>query len=799
MESFSEQIARLEYEILHLESELNRKKNELESLKNISNDTNHANVTMNSPSDEKIKLFRSLFRGREDVFALRFESKKSGKSGYQPACRNEWKQGFCGKPKIKCRDCANKDYFSVTDDEIKYHLLGEKLLKPFVMGIYPLMTDETCWFLALDFDKEHWKLDVSAFLDICKSENVPAYLERSRSGNGGHIWIFFNERIEASVARNFGSVLVTKTLDRRPEIGLDSFDRFFPNQDTIPRGGFGNLIALPLQKKAREKNHSMFVDRNFYPYSDQWTFLSNIEKVDKDFVDTYVRKAQSTGEILPVDSDCIYDTSEDAPWKRKSHIRYPEISESLPEKVDITLSNQIFVKSSGLPPVLRNRILRLASFPNPEFYRAQAMRFPTWNKPRILYLYEQFAKYIALPIGCFDDLKQLLSHYGVTPIVNDERNHGIPIDVEFIGDLKEEQIDAVKELIKEETGVLSATTAFGKTVIALWLIANRKVNTLILVHRKQLMEQWVERMIQFFGITAKDIGQFGGGKKRRNGKLDVAIIQSVSRNGVTQNWIKDYGQVVVDECHHISAFSFEQAIRQSNAFYKLGLSATVQRKDGQHPIIFMNLGKIRYSVSAKKQALKRSFKHRVFVCRTEFTIHDDREYNIQELFRIVYKNEDRNKQIVADVIKMAAVEKQILILSERVEHLDILYKLLKPLNYNLFLLKGGLGKKQVKKIFADISQVEEGISRIILATGKYLGEGIDLPFLDTLFLTFPVSWRGTLSQYAGRLHRDYQGKEEVLIHDYADLNVPVLSRMHEKRLKGYAALGYSIEFAEKNK
>ncbi|MDA3941620.1 MAG: DEAD/DEAH box helicase family protein [Spirochaetia bacterium] len=668
--------------------------------------------------------------------------------------------------------------------------MGEKSSKPFVMGIYPLMTDETCWFLALDFDKEQWKLDVSAFLDTCKSENIPAYLERSRSGNGGHIWIFFDKKIEASMARKLGSALVTKTLDRRPEIGLDSFDRFFPHQDTIPRGGFGNLIALPLQKKAREKNHSMFVDRNFSPYSDQWAFLSNIEKVDKDFVATYVRKAHSTGEILPVGHD---DMSEDAPWKIRSHIRYPEISEPLPEKVDITLSNQVFVKSSGLPPVLRNRILRLASFSNPEFYRAQAMRLPTWNKPRILYLYEQFPKYIAIPIGCFNDLKGLLSCYKIIPIVSDERNHGIPLDVEFIGNLKDDQAKAAKELIKEETGVLSATTAFGKTVIALWLIANRKVNTLILVHRKQLMEQWVERMIQFFGITAKDIGQFGGGKKRRNGKLDVAIIQSVSRNGVTQDWIKDYGQVIVDECHHISAFSFEQTTRQSSAFYKVGLSATVQRKDGQHPIIFMNLGKIRYSVSAKKQALKRSFEHRVFVCRTEFDIIDYRDHNIQELFKIVYKDEDRNKQIVSDVITMVALKKQILILSERIDHLDILYGLLEPMNYNLFLLKGGLGKKQVKKIFADINLIEEGSSRIILATGKYLGEGIDLPFLDTLFLTFPVSWRGTLSQYAGRLHRDYHGKEEVLIYDYADLNVPVLSRMHDKRLKGYAALGYTVE------
>ncbi|MBI9108448.1 MAG: DEAD/DEAH box helicase [Spirochaetales bacterium] len=795
MEIPSEKINKLESEISQLEAELSRKKAELAALQKTSVHTakNELAVSKNSSPNEKIKLFRSLFRGREDVFALRFESKKTGKSGYQPACRNEWVSGVCGKPQTKCKDCSNKDYFNITDDEIKFHLTGEKASKPFIMGIYPLLTDETCWFLALDFDKEQWKFDTGAFLDTCAAENLPAYLERSRSGNGGHVWFFFNERIEASLARKVGSALITKNLDIRPEIGLDSFDRFFPNQDTIPRGGFGNLIALPLQKKAREKNHSIFIDRNFAPYPDQWAFLYNVKKIKKSLIEDFVQKAQQNGELLPVGADFSSDIAEETPWELKRQMRYPEIDETLPKKIDITLSNQIFIDFTGLPPVIINRILRLASFSNPEFYQAQRMRLPTWDKPRILYLYERFPKHIAIPIGCINELKALLEHYNITPIVADERNHGVPIDVEFIGKLKDEQIKAANELLKYETGVLSATTAFGKTVIALWLIAQRKVNTLILVHRKQLMEQWVERISQFFEIPIKEIGQFGGGKKKRNGKLDIAVIQSVSRNGVVQDWIQDYGQVIVDECHHISAYSFEQIIRKSNAYYKVGLSATVQRKDGQHPIIFMNLGKIRYSVNARKQALERSFEHRVLIRRTQLTVDNKKEYSIQDLFTIVYQNENRNRQIISDIIKLVSSQKQILLLSERIEHLNILYSLLEPMNYNLFLLKGGLGKKQLKKIFNDINQVKEGCSRIILSTGKYLGEGIDMPFLDTLLLTFPVSWRGTLSQYAGRLHRDYHGKEEVLIYDYADLNVPVLSRMHAKRLKGYETLGYSVD------
>lgn len=792
MHSPDEQISALESEIAQLESLLMQKKTKLASLRNLSETASAVSVTNDSGPDEKIKLFRSLFRGREDVFALHFESKKSGKSGYRPACKNEWVHGVCEKPNIKCKDCPKKDYYPVTDDEIKFHLLGKKLSEPFIMGIYPLMEDETCWFLALDFDSEQWNLDVTAFLETCASENIPAYLERSRSGNGGHVWLFFKEKIEAVLARRFGSALLTKTLDARPEISLESFDRFFPNQDTLPRGGFGNLIALPLQKKAREKNHSVFVDKNFSPYADQWAFLSNIKRIDKGHINSYVLNALAHQEILPVCHDDVEGSYDDVPWKRRNASEYPAIHEVLPEKVVITLSNQIFIESAGLPPILRNRILRLASFSNPEFYQAQAMRLPTWNKPRILYLYEQFPKHIALPIGCLDELKDLLRHYEITIVTHDKRNHGIPFDVTFAGNLNEEQEKAAKALLKEETGVLAATTAFGKTVIALWLIAQRKVNTLVLVHRKQLMEQWIEKMIQFFGVPAKEIGQFGGGKKKRNGKLDVAVIQSISRNGVTQDWLKDYGQVIVDECHHISAYSFEQAIRQSSAVYKVGLSATVRRKDGQHPIIFMNLGKIRYTVSAKSQALKRAFEHKVLVQKTNFNLPGNNDLSIQEVFKIVMKDEERNKQIVSDVTQMVSLQKQILILSERIDHLDILYTLLEPMNYSLFVLKGGLGKKQIKSILTEINSIEKGDSRIILATGRYLGEGIDLPFLDTLFLTFPISWRGTLSQYAGRLHRDYHGKEEVLILDYADLHVPVLSRMHNKRLKGYKSLGYTI-------
>jgi superfamily II DNA or RNA helicase len=689
-------------------------------------------------------------------------------------------------------------------DVIKNHLLGHIKnssgnSKPFIAGIYPLLEDETCRFLAIDFDKDSWIQDTNAFLDTCAEIMVPAYRERSRSGNGAHIWIFFSTPIKAKTARNFGASLITKTLDRRPEIGLDSFDRFFPNQDTMPHGGFGNLIALPLQKEARNKNHSVFIDENLEPYSDQWLFLSSIKRINLNTIETHLMDAQKNGEILP-----IYPSNENSqeqllPWiQNNSKSPFPVISSPLPKCIDIIVSNQILVSTSGLPATLRNRILRLASFSNPEFYKAQAMRLPTWNKPRILYCYEQISNQIGIPIGCYDDLLQLLNHYKIKPVITENRTKGKLLELEFKGTLFDEQELAANALLNHSNGILSATTSFGKTVVGLWLIAQRKVSTLILVHRKHLMEQWVERMVQFFGISKKDIGKIGGGRKKRNGLIDVAVIQSVYKDKEVEPWVNDYGQIIVDECHHISAFSFEQVIRSCQAYYKVGLSATLTRKDGQHPIVFMNLGPIRYSVNAKKHASQRGFTHKVITHNTSFQVTnaESASQNIQELFGKLWNNEPRNEMIVDNICESIANRRQILVLSERKDHLEIFEEKLENHCSNIFTLKGGIGKKQFKEIMENIESLDSDQSLIILATGKYLGEGFDLPRLDTLFMTFPISWKGTISQYAGRLHREYFTKSEVIIHDYIDHHIPVLIKMFDKRQKGYKALGYEISHVD---
>jgi superfamily II DNA or RNA helicase len=585
---------------------------------------------------------------------------------------------------------------------------------------------------------------------------------------------------------------MTKTLDRRPEIGLESFDRFFPNQDTIPKGGFGNLIALPLQKKAREKNHSVFLDEGFSPYADQWAFLSTVRRLERSFVETYVQDRLIHKEVLPVSQDAPEGIEEEEPWKAHSSRKWPVISEPLPKRIGVVLSHQIFVDHTGIPAILRNRILRLASFSNPEFYRAQAMRLSTWGKPRVLYCYEFFPKHIALPIGCLDELVDLLQHYGITLELRDERNAGSRIEVVFSGLLNSEQDAAAQALLKAENGVLSATTAFGKTVIALWLIAERKVNTLVLVHRKHLMDQWAERINQFLGVPLKEVGRIGGGVRKRTGGLDVAVLQSLCRKGEIEDWIKDYGQIIVDECHHVSAYSFERVVRSASARYKLGLSATLTRKDGRHPIVFMNLGPVRYAVNARKQAAARSFEHRVRVRATAFRTNLAGSASIQDLFHEISTDDVRNRMIVDDVAYAYNERRKILVLSERTEHLALLHDLLVSRIENLFVLKGGLGKKQVKEIMAKLDSLDGTQGLVILATGRYLGEGFDFPSLDTLFLTFPVSWKGTLAQYSGRLHREYYGKTEVIIHDYLDKSVPVLARMHAKRLTGYTALGYTV-------
>ncbi len=759
-------------------------------------------VTNRSSEKDKIRLFRALFRGREDVYPRRFESKKTGKSGYQPTCRHEWIKGICRKPAVRCGNCPNQKFLPLTDDVIRNHLLGRDPAKrvdsDFTIGVYPLLLDETCWFIASDFDQADWTADVSQFMETCRRFDVPAAVERSRSGNGGHVWTFFHEAVPAALARKLFSFILTETMDRRPELGLGSYDRLFPSQDTLPKGGFGNLIALPLQKRARDQGNSLFVDDRIEPYPDQWAFLSSMRRMDLDSVRTLVDEATRRGRVVGVRM-AVTDEQDDEPWTLPPSRRREKtpIAGPLPEAIELILENQIYMAKETLTAPLKNRLIRLAAFQNPEFYKAQAMRFPTYDKPRIISCCEEFSRHIGIPRGCLEELLDLLHSLKIQTTIVDKRCGGIPARLRFNGALRPEQQSASDALLRHDTGVLSASTAFGKTVVAAYLMAARGVNTLVLVHRKHLLDMWVDRLSHFLGLEPQEIGRIGGGRREPSGLIDVGIIQSLSAKGVVDDIVGEYGYLMVDECHRIAARSFEIVARQSKARYVTGLSATVTRQDGHHPIIFMQCGPVRFRVDDRKQAEKRPFGHRVILRRTGFelpkALTERADLPIHEVYKALIMDEARNDMISHDVLTAIAEGRSPVLLTERRDHLDLLAARLGPLVRNLIVLKGGMGVRESNAASEELARIADREERLILATGRYLGEGFDDARLDTLFLALPVSWRGILAQYAGRLHRLHEGKSEVIIFDYADLNVPMLAKMVERRRLGYRGIGYEMD------
>jgi superfamily II DNA or RNA helicase len=747
-------------------------------------------VTNNSSIEEQVTLFRSLFRGREDVYPVRWEG-KYGSSGYSPACANEWKRPLCGKPKTKCRDCENRNLMPVTDEIIRDHLTGKHII-----GVYPLLLDETCWFLAIDFDKKTWQEDVVAFLEVCREMGVPTALERSRSGQGGHVWIFFDRPIGASMARKFGCTILTRAMERRHQIGLDSYDRFFPSQDTLPKGGFGNLIAFPLQFAPKKKGNSVFVNEGFEAYPDQWRFISTIKRIHWDEVEAIVREASRNGAIIDVRISLTDGEASEDPWTlppSKKRIEKP-IQGPLPRTVQLVQSNLVYIEKKGLPPAMLNRLIRLAAFQNPDFYRAQAMRLSTFGKPRVIGCADDFPDHIGLPRGCFDDALSMFKAYNIKIEIGNKCFDAASIDATFHGELHPFQQEAGEKLLAYDNGILSAPTAFGKTVVAAWLIAQRKVNTLVLVHRRQLMDQWRERLALFFDKSIEDLGQIGGGKTKATAHIDVGLIQSLIRKGEVKDMVAEYGQVIVDECHHIPAFTFEQVLKQVKARYVIGLTATPIRKDGHHPIIMMQCGPIRFRENAKRQAATMPFKHVVLTRFTDFKLPPElTDPKIQEIYSALVFDKHRNELILNDLLKALEMGRSPLLLTERTEHLEWFAEHLKGFAQNIIILRGGMGAKQRKALAEQIKAVPDSKERVIIATGRYIGEGFDDARLDTLFLAMPISWRGTLQQYVGRLHRLHDNKQVVQVYDYVDIHVPTLMRMYKKRLKGYEAIGYTIQ------
>ena len=751
--------------------------------------------------DERIRLFQSLFKGREDVFARRWFSKTTGKSGYQPVCINEWKQGICDKKKYRCVICPNRNFAPLTSQDMYRHLEGKDEYCCDVVGLYAIMQDNNCAFLCADFDDKNckygYKEDVLAYVGVCREWLIPYAIERSRSGNGAHVWIFFEAPLPASKARRLGNAILTEAMTRNGQMSFNSYDRFFPNQDYLPEGGFGNLVALPLQGQARRKQNSVFVDNDFLVYKDQWAFLYNLKKIQESTVDQLLRLhyQEELGKLSM--------SSENKPWV--TPLPQNITQEDFHAKVEIIKADKLYIPLKAVSAKVLNHLKRIAAFKNPEFYSKQALRLSTYAIPRIISCFDITNEYLAMPRGCEDAIRSFLNDNAVTYTIIDKTNHGNKISVSFQGEEREEQLEAINALLPYTNGILHATTAFGKTVTAAAIIARKKVNTLILVHSKALLKQWHDRLTEFLNIdypqheeknkrgrrkVFSPIGCFDSSGNTLHGIIDIALIQSCLDEDGVKPFVQDYGMVIVDECHHVSSITFEQVLMSIKVHTIYGLTATPIRKDGHQPIIFMQCGLIRFSTDAKSQIAKQSFDRFLIPRFTSYnSILEDR-LSIATLYKYLSEDEIRNNLIVEDICKAVNTGRTPIILTNRTAHVSALAEKLKATIKNVISLTGIGTTKEKREAMQRLQTIPDSEQLVIVATGKYVGEGFDYPRLDTLFLALPISWKGLLTQYAGRLHREYEGKKDVRIYDYIDIHEPICDSMYRKRLKGYAAIGY---------
>ena len=731
--------------------------------------------------EQKIAIFRGLFRGRTDIFANRWQNKQ-GRSGYSVACNNEWVQGICHKPRIKCQDCNQRQFTELNDQIVYRHLAGQQ-----VVGLYPLMHDTTCYFLAADFDKGQWQDEVKAMSKACQNFRIPHAIEISRSGNGAHLWIFFNEKVPAKEARLLGFGLLAKAMEFYPNLSFDSYDRLFPTQDILPEGGFGNLIALPLQKEARISGNSSFVDNELNAIQDQWQYLANMKSVSCSTL-TKLLTQISPNSALFTEQEVIENRS---PWEMTAKAK-PLLQENPPKKISVTLANHVYFELSELPSALAARLRRLASFSNPVFFKTQALRFSTHGIPRFISCARIEQGYLAIPRGCLGESLELLTENQIEVLLDDQREHGTKLKAtKSLVKLRKNQQAAVHAMSKHDAGILHAPTAFGKTVTAIGMITKRKANTLILVHSRQLLDQWGERLKSF--LPDMDVGIIGGGKKKPTGVIDIATYQSLinKKDNTVSELVQDYGHVIVDECHHVSAPRFEMVLNEVRAKYVLGLTATPERQDGHQKIIFMAAGPIRHKV---KSTTEDKFEQQVVVHQLYDTpprelVHSEERPKISDAYRWIMENDQRTQRIISDVLACIQQSKHPIVLTERREHAETINAMLLDKEVDSVVLKGAMRTSERKAVEEQLPTAQ-----VVVATGKYVGEGFDLPRLDTLFLAMPIAWKGSLAQYAGRIHRESDGKDRVTIYDYVDCSIPMLQRMFNKREKSYKAMGYQISF-----
>lgn len=757
---------------------------------------------------ETAKFFFSMFHGRVDVYAKRYEK------GYYTVCDNRGKYRICPKKsgkKLKCAECLNKDWPSLNSTVLMQHIEGKREDCRDVVGVYVMLKDDTCRFIVFDFDNHNeeleaskgWQEEVDALRRICSLCGIDCLVERSRSGKGAHVWIFFSEPVPAVRARMFGNALVTKGAELVSMKDFLYYDRMLPMQDYLPENGLGNLIALPWQGQAMKRGNSLFVDEHWQPLKDQYKALTQVHKLSLQKVEDYIK------EWCP-DNNPYGQLQEDGEEPKERELfsdrrifHYSDAS----DKVRIILENGLYISKKGLQPRFQNALRRLAAYSNPEFYKNLKQGVSTKDMPRIVYCGYDDGDYIVLPRGIQTALTDALTDAGIQYELTDRRQPGRNVNVRFIGELYPEQADAVEKLSVYDNGVLHAATSFGKTVVGAYLIAQRKVNTLVLVHNVEIMSGWVKALEQFLQIDepvptyttpsgrikhrASCIGTFNSQKNALSGIIDVAMITSLGRDDAVNPIVRNYGMVIMDECHHAAAYTSESVLRALTAKFVYGFTANTKRGDGQDKKIFMQLGPVRHRYSALERAEKQGIGHYVYPRFTR-VVDVSEKLEISEALSLVAGSETRNLQIVSDTIECVKMGRTPIVMTKRKEHAARLYEMLRGSAQHVFLLQGGGSLKERELLRNRMAAVPKDETMLAVAIGQYVGEGFNYPRLDTLLLAMPISFESNVEQYAGRLNRDYDGKKDVIIFDYIDQYVPMLERMYHKRLRTYKRIGFEI-------
>ena len=760
-------------------------------------------------------FFMMFCRGRKDVYDLRYTNPKTGKNGYYTQCFNRWDRGchIQKKDGVRCKDCELRAYKPVTLPLIKAHMNGTDPNGNDVVAIYPMLENNLCQLLVFDFDNhakgaeqedyanidDGWKEEINALRHICKNLDVDAAVERSRSGRGAHLWIFFKEMVPARLARRFGFALLEKGAE---SVNLKSFkyyDRMIPTQDALPEGGLGNVIALPLQGMALKSGNSAFVDENWNAYEDQLKVLAGTRRLTRQEIEDYLSLWYSTGFTSE-------DNGTDAPWDKNSEIE----AGSVKGVVRIVLADRIYIDSSGMSNKTKRQLRRMATFSNKQYFQNQAMDMPNYDESRFIYLGSDEGKYIVLPRGLREEILKKFDNAGISYKIEDKRTKGQELNISFRGELRESQIPAVETMLENETGILHAATAFGKTVVCCDMIARRGISTLILVDRADLMNQWIKRLEEFLDIdeelpeyqtktgrTRKRkslIGNLQGAHDTLTGIVDVAMIRSLKKKDGFHPKLKEYAQVYFDECHHAASDSAIEVLQEINAKYVYGVTATPKRGDGKEKINEFLLGPIRYRFTAKDRAEEQNINHLVYprFTRTVKPHHLSKTPYGNDAYELIRNNDVRDEQIIRDVADCVQAGRTPVVLTKYVDHAKKLSERLKTYADRLILLTGANGTKARRAQVEELNKVDDSDSLILVGTGSLLGEGFDFPRLDTLFMATPVSGENVVEQYVGRLNRDYDGKENVIVYDYVDSHIPKFDKMYSARLKAYKKIGYEL-------